>query len=48
MAPSFDNLREDDDGYDSADDLDFSGNLVNLLTILHKLTNVTDRFTRAV
>ena len=25
MAPSFNNLREDDDGYDSADDLDFSG-----------------------
>ncbi|KAL9637593.1 MAG: hypothetical protein Q9164_002097 [Protoblastenia rupestris] len=24
MAPSFDNLREDDDGYDSAEDLDFS------------------------
>ena len=27
MAPSFDNLREDDDGYDSAEDLDFSGRL---------------------
>ena len=25
MAPGYDNLREDDDGYDSADDLEFDG-----------------------
>ena len=25
MAPGFSTLREEDDGYDSADDLDFSG-----------------------
>ena len=25
MAPGFNTLREDDDGYDSAEDLDFSG-----------------------
>lgn len=25
MAPSFEGLKEEDDGYDSAEDLDFSG-----------------------
>ena len=33
MAPSFDNLREDDDGYDSADDLDFSGRFLRATAV---------------